>query len=164
MVPELLLGVAVDVVARGSDSFASTLVGVGVRFSPPVIVAAVNVAVWVVESITDHATSLRWRGLTRAVEHTCAWGRTERVPDLFAGFTFALRRFKVRWRPSRPPVRRSSSCTGCRPCGTRTGSGCWPAAGWSSPAHDELVAAAGIDAGLWDVQIGEVVGAGGVAR
>ena len=30
---------------------------------------------------------------------------------------------------------RSSSRTGCRPSGTRTGSGCWPAAAWPSPGR-----------------------------
>ena len=33
-----------------------------------------------------------------------------------------------------------------------------------SGSHDELVAAGGIYAGLWAVQIGEAVGAGTVAR
>jgi ATP-binding cassette, subfamily B, bacterial len=69
VLPELLLGVAVDVVVRGSDSFAATLFGVQDRFSQLVIVAAVNVAVWVIESITDYAASLLWRGLAQDVEH-----------------------------------------------------------------------------------------------
>ena len=82
VLPELLLGVAVDVVVRGSDSFASTLFGVEDRFSQLVIVAAVNVAVWVVESITDYAASLLWRGLAQAVEHDLRVETYANVQDL----------------------------------------------------------------------------------
>jgi ATP-binding cassette subfamily B protein len=69
VLPELLLGVAVDVVVRGSDSFAATLFGVEDRFSQLVIVAAVNAGVWIIESITDYVASLLWRGLAQDVEH-----------------------------------------------------------------------------------------------
>ena len=82
VLPELLLGVAVDVVVRGSDSFAATLFGVEDRFSQLVIVAAVNVAVWVVESITDYAASLLWRGLAQDVEHDLRVETYANVQDL----------------------------------------------------------------------------------
>ena len=82
VLPELLLGVAVDVVVRGSDSFAATLFGVEDRFSQLVIVAAVNVAVWVIESITDYAASLLWRGLAQDVEHDLRVETYANVQDL----------------------------------------------------------------------------------
>ena len=82
VLPELLLGVAVDVVVRGSDSFAATLFGVQDRFSQLVIVAAVNVGVWVVESITDYAASLLWRGLAQDVEHDLRVETYANVQDL----------------------------------------------------------------------------------
>ncbi|WP_218974406.1 ABC transporter ATP-binding protein [Streptomyces sp. NP160] len=66
--PELLLGVAIDIVVRGSDSFVSTLLGVEGRFEQLVVVAVVNAAVWVVESLTDYAASVLWRGLAQAVQ------------------------------------------------------------------------------------------------
>ena len=67
--PELLLGVAVDIVVRGSDSFASSLFGIEGRFGQLVAVALLNIAVWVIESVTDYAASVLWRGLSQAVEH-----------------------------------------------------------------------------------------------
>ncbi len=82
VLPELLLGVAVDVVVRGSDSFAATLFGVQDRFSQLVIVAAVNVGVWVIESITDYAASLLWRGLAQDVEHDLRVETYANVQDL----------------------------------------------------------------------------------
>ena len=82
VLPELLLGVAVDVVVRGSDSFAATLFGVQDRFSQLVIVAAVNVAVWIIESISDYAASLLWRGLSQDVEHDLRLETYANVQDL----------------------------------------------------------------------------------
>nr|WP_294696119.1 ABC transporter ATP-binding protein [uncultured Friedmanniella sp.] len=67
--PELLLGVAVDIVVRGSDSFASSLFGIEGRFGQLVAVAVLNIVVWVIESATDYAASVLWRGLSQAVEH-----------------------------------------------------------------------------------------------
>lgn len=67
--PELLLGVAVDIVVRGSDSFASSLFGIEGRFGQLVVIAVLNIAVWVVESATDYVAAVLWRGLSQAVEH-----------------------------------------------------------------------------------------------
>jgi len=66
--PELLLGVAIDIVVRGSDSFVGTVLGIEGRFEQLVVVAAVNAAVWVVESLTDYAASVLWRGLAQTVQ------------------------------------------------------------------------------------------------
>ncbi|MBA8795215.1 ATP-binding cassette subfamily B protein [Friedmanniella endophytica] len=67
--PELLLGIAVDVVVRGADSFASTLLGIESRFGQLVAVAVLNVIVWVIESATDYLAAVLWRGLSQSVEH-----------------------------------------------------------------------------------------------
>lgn len=67
--PELLLGVAVDVVVRGSDSFAASLFGIEDRFGQLLVIAALNVAVWVLESASDYVAAVLWRGLSQAVEH-----------------------------------------------------------------------------------------------
>ena len=67
--PELLLGVAVDIVVRGSDSFASSLFGIESRFGQLVAVAILNVIVWVIESATDYLAARLWRGLSQSVEH-----------------------------------------------------------------------------------------------
>ncbi|WP_222710839.1 ABC transporter ATP-binding protein [Quadrisphaera setariae] len=66
--PELLLGVAIDIVVRGSDSFVGTVLGIEGRFEQLVVVAVVNALVWVVESLTDYAASVLWRGLAQSVQ------------------------------------------------------------------------------------------------
>ncbi len=67
--PELLLGVAVDVVVRGADSFAATIFGIEDRFAQLLVIAALNIAVWIVESLSDYVAAVLWRGLSQAVEH-----------------------------------------------------------------------------------------------
>ncbi|HEX6567887.1 MAG TPA: ABC transporter ATP-binding protein [Acidimicrobiales bacterium] len=69
VMPELLIGAAVDVVVRADDSIVATVFGVEDRFDQLLVLAAINVAVWVVESITDYAAQLLWRNLAQTIEH-----------------------------------------------------------------------------------------------
>ncbi|GAB2692380.1 ABC transporter ATP-binding protein [Thalassiella azotivora] len=69
VMPELLIGAAVDVVARGGDSFVSGLLGVESRFAQLAWIAAINVVVWVVESISDYVAQVLWRSLAQTVQH-----------------------------------------------------------------------------------------------
>ncbi|SDS63957.1 ATP-binding cassette, subfamily B [Friedmanniella luteola] len=80
--PELLLGVAVDVVVRGADSFAASLFGIEGRFGQLLVIALLNIAVWVVESATDYAAAVLWRGLSQAVEHELRVETYANVQDL----------------------------------------------------------------------------------
>jgi ATP-binding cassette subfamily B protein len=68
-VPELLIGAAVDVVVRGADSWAATLLGVESRYAQLGWLAAINVVVWVVESVSDYLADVLWRGLAQGIEH-----------------------------------------------------------------------------------------------
>lgn len=69
VVPELLIGVAVDVVVRAEDSLVATVLGIEDRFDQLVVLALVNVAVWVVESVTDFVAQVLWRNLAQTIEH-----------------------------------------------------------------------------------------------
>ena len=84
--PELLLGVAVDVVVRGQDSFVADLLGIDGRFAQLAVIAALNVAVWVVESVSDYVAQLLWRGLAQAVEHELRVEAYTAVQDLDVGW------------------------------------------------------------------------------
>ncbi|GAB7190538.1 ABC transporter ATP-binding protein [Kineococcus sp. NUM-3379] len=84
--PELLIGVAVDVVVRGADSFVATTLGVEGRFEQLLVVAALNVLAWVVESATDYAASLLWRGLAQSVEHELRVEAYAAAQDLDVGW------------------------------------------------------------------------------
>lgn len=69
VVPELLIGAAVDVVVRGSGSFVADLLGVESRHAQLAWLAAINVAVWAVESASEYVAAVLWRGLSQGIEH-----------------------------------------------------------------------------------------------
>jgi ATP-binding cassette subfamily B protein len=82
VMPELLIGAAIDVVVRGSDSFVADLFGVEDRFAQLGWIAAINVLVWIIESLTDYAAALLWRGLAQQVEHELRVEAYDRVQQL----------------------------------------------------------------------------------
>lgn len=67
--PELLIGAAVDVVVRGSDSFIASLLGVESRHAQLVWLAVVNGVVWVIESVSQYVAAVLWRELAQGIEH-----------------------------------------------------------------------------------------------
>ena len=69
VMPELLIGAAVDVVVRSNDSIVARVFGVEDRFDQLLVLAAINVGVWVVESVTDYVAQLLWRNLAQTIEH-----------------------------------------------------------------------------------------------
>src|SRR5689334_25113183 len=69
VVPELLIGAAVDVVVRGDASFVGEVLGVESRFAQLGWLAVINAVVWVVESLSEYVASVLWRGLAQGVEH-----------------------------------------------------------------------------------------------
>lgn len=66
--PELLIGVAVDVVVS-KNPLVGRIIGTDNRFTMMSVLAAFNVLVWVSESITDYIAEIKWRNLAQAVEH-----------------------------------------------------------------------------------------------
>ena len=91
IVPELLIGAAVDVVVRGQDSLVGEVLGVESRFAQLGWLAAINAVVWVVESLTEYVASVLWRGLAQGVEHDLRVEAYDHVQHLHLG-----------WHESRP--------------------------------------------------------------
>jgi ATP-binding cassette, subfamily B, bacterial len=69
VMPELLIGAAVDVVVRENDSLVSRVFGVDGQFSQLVVLAVINVAVWLVESASEFVAQVLWRNLAQTIEH-----------------------------------------------------------------------------------------------
>jgi ATP-binding cassette subfamily B protein len=69
IVPELLIGVAIDVIVRGESSFLSEVFGVTDRFDQLLILAGLNAVAWVLESLSDYVAHVLWRGLAQAIQH-----------------------------------------------------------------------------------------------
>jgi ATP-binding cassette subfamily B protein len=68
VMPELLIGAAVDVVVRADDSLVATVLGVEGRFAQLVVLAIINVAVWLVESASEFVANVLWRNLAQTIE------------------------------------------------------------------------------------------------
>ena len=82
VMPELIIGAAIDVVVRGEGSFVAGLLGVEDRFVQLAWLAALNVVVWVVESASDYAAAVLWRGLAQSVQHDLRVEAYEHVQSL----------------------------------------------------------------------------------
>jgi ATP-binding cassette subfamily B protein len=80
--PELLIGAAVDVVAKGSDSFVGGLFGVEDKFTQLSILVVITVVVWVCESLTEYVAVVTWRNLAQTVEHEARMETYRHVQDL----------------------------------------------------------------------------------
>ncbi|WP_232820068.1 ABC transporter ATP-binding protein [Nocardioides allogilvus] len=91
VMPELLIGAAVDVVVRGDASFIGDLLGVESRYAQLGWLAVINVVVWVIESATQYVADVLWRGLAQGVEHDLRVEAYDHVQHLDLG-----------WHESRP--------------------------------------------------------------
>lgn len=82
VMPELLIGAAVDVVVRGQDSWVASVLGIESLTAQLTALAAINVGVWVVESASDWAAHLLWRNLAQTIEHEARLDAYRHVQDL----------------------------------------------------------------------------------
>ena len=69
VMPELLIGVAVDVVVNDGQSFVGRLTGIEDRFTQLLVLAAITVVVWLAESATQYVAEIAWRNLGQTIEH-----------------------------------------------------------------------------------------------
>ena len=84
--PEILIGFAVDVVVREDDSFVADLTGIDDRWGQLLVLAAVNVAVWVGESVTEWGAAVVWRNLSQTIEHEARIDAYSHVQRLELGY------------------------------------------------------------------------------
>ncbi len=69
VVPELLIGAAVDVVVQGADSIVGKAFGIEDKYTQLLVLAAINVVVWLIESGSEYVSNLLWRNLAQTIEH-----------------------------------------------------------------------------------------------
>ena len=86
VMPELLIGAAVDVVVRGDTSFVGEVLGVESRYAQLGWLAVINVVVWIIESVSDYIASVLWRGLAQGVEHDLRVEAYDHVQHLDLGW------------------------------------------------------------------------------
>ncbi len=66
--PEILIGMAVDVVVKKQDSFIATL-GIRDVEQQLVILTMITVVVWVLESVSQYVYTNLWRNLSQKIQH-----------------------------------------------------------------------------------------------
>lgn len=69
VMPELLIGAAVDVVVRGEASLVAELLGVESRYAQIAWLTAINAVVWIIESASEYIADRLWRGLSQGIQH-----------------------------------------------------------------------------------------------
>ncbi len=68
VLPELLIGVAVDVVVNQRDSFVARL-GIPDPTHQLLALTALTAVIWILESLFEYLYALRWRGLAQDLQH-----------------------------------------------------------------------------------------------
>ena len=69
LAPPVLIGVAIDIVVEGNESFLASL-GVGDRRRQLVILAILTFIIWGLESLFDYLSAVTWRGISQDIEHS----------------------------------------------------------------------------------------------
>ncbi len=82
ILPELLIGVAVDVVVSKNQSLLGRTFNVDSRVDQITILAVITVIIWVAESITDYVAHVLWRNLAQSVEHDMRMKAYRHVQEL----------------------------------------------------------------------------------
>ena len=80
--PELLIGVAVDVVVNDENNLVERITGIESQTTQLYLLAAVTVVIWILESITDYTADLLWRNLAQDIEHDVRMAAYAHVQDL----------------------------------------------------------------------------------
>ena len=66
--PEVLIGVAVDLVVKKNDSFVASL-GFKTIDSQVIFIGGITFVIWALESLFEYLYMIQWRGLAQKVEH-----------------------------------------------------------------------------------------------
>ena len=85
VLPEILIGVAVDVVVNRNDSFLARA-GIVEPKSQLLLLAALTVVIWLLESLFQYLYSLKWQALAQDLQHEIrmeAHAHVQRLPMAF---------------------------------------------------------------------------------
>jgi ATP-binding cassette subfamily B protein len=80
--PEILIGMAIDVVVREDQSIVARVFGLASRDDQLLALAAVTAAVWALESLTEFLSQRLWRTLSQELQHDLRVDAYRHVQDL----------------------------------------------------------------------------------
>ncbi len=85
VLPELLIGVAVDVVVNQKQSFLAGF-GIAEPMTQLLWLTALTISIWVCESVFEYLYALKWRGLAQDLQHElrqAAYAHVQKLPPDF---------------------------------------------------------------------------------
>ena len=82
VMPELIIGLAVDAVVRQEGSLIAEWFGIDDRWHQLLLLGGINVVVWGGESLTQYLASVAWRNLAQTLEHEARMDAYANVQDL----------------------------------------------------------------------------------
>jgi ATP-binding cassette, subfamily B, bacterial len=82
LAPPFLIGMAVDIVVQREASMIGTLFGIDSLRTQLLVLAAINVVVWVLESLFEYAYGVTWRNLAQTIQHEARLDAYGHVQDL----------------------------------------------------------------------------------
>ena len=68
LAPPVLIGIAIDIVVEGSDSFLGNL-GYEDRRQQLIVLAVLTFVIWGLESTFDYVAAVTWRNISQDIEH-----------------------------------------------------------------------------------------------
>ena len=68
LAPPVLIGIAIDIVVEGSESFLASF-GIQNRRDQLIVLAVLTFAIWSLESLFDYLSAVTWRGISQDIEH-----------------------------------------------------------------------------------------------
>ncbi|HWI71076.1 MAG TPA: ABC transporter ATP-binding protein [Baekduia sp.] len=80
--PELLIGVAIDIVVRDKDSIVAQLLGIDDRETQLFVLGGATAIVWILESLTEYLSARIWRRLSQDLQHDLRLEAYRHVQDL----------------------------------------------------------------------------------
>ena len=85
LAPPVLIGIAIDIVVEGSDSFIGNL-GYSDRRQQLIILALLTFIIWGLESAFDYIAAVTWRNISQDIEHSLRTDAFNNVLDLDLAF------------------------------------------------------------------------------
>jgi len=70
IVPEILIGIAIDVIVNQQHSVIARIAGISNPFNQLYLVAGLTAILWILESIFEYCYLILWRGIAQKVQHS----------------------------------------------------------------------------------------------
>jgi len=82
IMPEILIGMAIDVITRGDGSFIASYFGIEDSMTQMLLLGGLTLAIWILESVFEFLYMILWRNLAQDLQHAMRLDAYTHVQDL----------------------------------------------------------------------------------